>query len=303
MPLILKCNYAVFQWRLYDVVDLDLPEVGATGTFLIVGYSFIDISDGGGIDLTLVPHLASDYAWDYATMERLVPTVAKPNFEYAAPAATGLTRAVGTFFYSGSDQVDRLIYWSWNEPDWAILSHYELQVREDVGAWVTYQVSEPTWTTEASPDFSYQARFRNVGLNGKKSGWSAISSVSVFRDTTAPGNPTGMSVASGTAHTVNWTNPTDNNFSRMRVIVAGDVVATVAGRPGSRGSATFAAAAGTVYSLQSESVDGALGSVVTAGTGTTNASQAVSTQIGGAITPINTSISDLDDRVTALESA
>lgn len=303
VPLILKCNYAVFQWRLYDVVDLDLPEVGATGSFLIVGYSFVDISDGGGIDLTLVPHLSSDYAWDHTTMERLVPAVAKPNFDYPAPAATGLGRATGVFFYNGSDQVDRLIYWFWNEPDWAILSHYELQVREGSGDWVTYQVSETKWTTESSPDLTYQARFRNVGLNGKKSGWSSISSVDVYRDTTAPGNPTAMSVASGTAHTVNWTNPTSSNFSRMRVIVGGDVVATVAGRPGSRGSATFAAAAGTVYQLQSESVDGALGSVVTAGTGTTNASQAVSTQIGGAITPINSSISDLDDRVTALESA
>jgi hypothetical protein len=228
-----------------------------------------------------------------------VPTVSRPNFEYPAPAATGLSRATGVFFYNGSDQVDRLIYWFWNEPDWAILSHYELQVREGAGDWVTYQVSETKWTTDSSPDFTYQARFRNVGLNGKKSGWSSISSVDVYRDTTAPGNPTAMSVASGASHTVSWTNPTSSNFSRMRVIVGGNVVNVVPGRPGSRGSATFSAPAGTVYQLQSESVDGAAGSIVTAGTGTTD----TSSLIGSAITPINSSISDLDDRVSALESA
>jgi hypothetical protein len=168
-PLILQCNYAAFQWRLYDVVQLNLPEVGAVGSFLIVGYAW---PEDGGIDLTLVPHLASDYAWAPASMERLVEDVPRPNWDYPAPSLSGFTSAVELLTY-GDGQVQRFITGFWDEPDWAIISHYEFQIQEEAEPWRTTQAAETSWKFESSPDKTYLIRVRVVGLNGKKGPWTS----------------------------------------------------------------------------------------------------------------------------------
>jgi hypothetical protein len=307
VPTILRCNFAALQWAPYDVVDLDLPQIGAEGPFLITKIDYIDMADGGGIDLTLVPHLGSDYAWDAATMERVVETVVAPNMEFTPPTTTITSALVQNLYYDGSDQVDRLITWLWTEPDWAILSYYELQIKKGTEDWVTYQVAEPKWVMDASPSFAYYARVRNVGLNGKKSAWSNTFTVSVLKDTTtAAGTASSITVTSAANHVISWTNPTDSNFSRMRLLqVDGpglgspNVISTSPGRPGSRQSIPTAFPAGTHYALQSETVDGALGTIVYAGEGTTDAT----TLIGDEIAPINNQIADLSDRVDTLEGA
>jgi hypothetical protein len=154
---------------LYDVVQLNLPEVGAVGSFLIVGYAW---PEDGGIDLTLVPHLASDYAWAPASMERLVEDVPRPNWDYPAPGLSGFTRAVELLTY-GDGQVQRFITGLWDEPDWAIISHYEFQIQEEAEPWRTTQAAETSWKFESSPDKTYLIRVRVVGLNGKKGPWTS----------------------------------------------------------------------------------------------------------------------------------
>lgn len=176
-PLILRCNYAAFTWRLYDVVDLDLPEVGAEGSFLITGYKYADIADGGGIDLTLVPHLASDYAWDPLTMERMVEDVPTPNWDYPAPSIDSTSYGVQEFSYGGSEQVDRYVVIMWEAPDWAIVSHYEVQSKKGTDEWQTFETIDLQWTFEALPDFSYSFRVRVVGLNDKKGPWADVLSI------------------------------------------------------------------------------------------------------------------------------
>lgn len=297
-PLILRCNYAVFQWRLYDVVSLSLPEVGAVGDFLIVGYSFADLEEGGGIDLTLVPHLASDYAWDAATMEQLVPTVARPNFSYPAPTVTGLLLTSSTLFYNGSDQVDRFMTANWDEPDWAITNYYEVQIKKDADDWVSHQVSETKYRAAVSPDSAYAVRVRVVGLNGKKGPWSTEQTLAVFRDTSAPGAPTNYSVGGNYGHEVRWTAPTSSNYALMRVYTVADAglggstqVAAVPGRPGSRGSVTMARPPGTHYAIAPESVDGVVGALVYVGQGLTDPG-----------TYIQPELDALDDRITAIET-
>lgn len=303
VPTILQCNYAAFQWRLFDVVDLNLPEVGAVGDYLITGYKFADIADGGGIDLTLVPHLASDYAWDHTTQEQLVEEVIAPNMEFPVPDIAGLSHAIGTSFYDGSDQVDRVVYVSWDDmlPDWAILAYYDVEIKQGTGEWQSYQAAEPAWNFEASPDLSYSYRVRAVGLNDKKGSW-ATGSVSVYRDTSPPDGPTDYGVDGETLARVYWTAPDSSNYAQMRVYTVassglGSPVLrdTVAGRPGLPGSAAFAYPAGTHYAIQPESVDGALGTMVYAGAGINNA-------LTLAVDDLETQISDLDTRVTDLES-
>lgn len=297
-PLILRCNFAAFTWRLYDVVTVALPEMGAEGAFLITGYKYADIADGGGIDLTLVPHLASDFAWDPTTMETLVESVPTPNWDYPAPDVEWIGLSVRTDFYSGSDQVDRVITARWIAPDWVITSHYELQVKRDDEDWVTYQVSETRWAVDASPESEYAFRVRVVGINGKVGDWSSTLTETVYRDTSAPGSPTGISVGGDYGHTVSWYAPTSSNFALMRIYTVtgpglggANEIGSVAGRPGSRGYATFLNPAGTHYAIAPESVDGVVGSLVYAGEGSTDAGTYVQPQIDA-----------LDARVTDLES-
>ncbi len=307
VPMVLRCNYAALQWAPYDVVDVSIPEVGADGSFLITKMDYIDPSEGGGLDLTLVPHLASDYAWDHTTQEKIVETVEAPNMDFPIPGITGLSQLVGTAFYNGSDQVDRTVTFLWDDllPSWAILAYYEVQVKEGAGEWTTYQAAEPRWVISASPDLTYEFRVRPVGLNDKYGAWVS-SSVSVYRDTSTAGSASGISVTSGAGHTIAWTNPSDDNFSRMRLLtVSGaglgspNVIATLPGRPGTPQSVTTAYPAGTHYALQSETVDGAAGTIVYAGEGTTDTSALLAEQLD----PINTTLTDLEDRVVTLESA
>ena len=308
VPMVLRCNYAALQWAPYDVVDVAIPEVGADGSFLITKMDYIDPSEGGGLDLTLVPHLASDFDWDHTTQEKIVETVEAPNMDFPVPAATGMSVLfIETRFFNGSDQVQRIVTFGWDEPDWAMLSYYELQIKEGTGDWVTYQVAETKWSIDASPDFTYSARFRNVGLDDRTSDWSGTASVLVEKDTTTTaGSALDISVMSQAVHIIAWTSPTDDSFAGMRLYTVSGAglgspvwVDTKAAKPGDRQYFISARPAGTHYALQSVTVDGAEGSLVYAGEGTTDTDQL----IADAIDPLNGTLTDLETRVTDLESA
>lgn len=256
VPLQLPCNWAAIQWQLYDVVTLDLPQVGASGTWLITSYL---LAEGGGVDLTLVPHLSSDFAWNPATDEKLVPTVVRPSFNSEPLAPAGLVVVGSALIESGSGEVSSSGYGlraTWTASSDYYLRHYEVQFKRSVDAdWTSENAgTQARWERVLSTGVQYDLRVRIVREDGTAGPWATETNIEVSGDTTPPGVPTGLSVTGTTTHTIGWTNPTSLDVMRARVYASATndpataaEVAEVFGLPATAYTATHTPASVPAY--------------------------------------------------------
>lgn len=219
VPLTLPCNWSAIQWQLYDVVTLDLPQVGAAGTWLITGYT---LAESGGVDLTLVPHRAEDFAWTPATDEKTVPTVVAPSFNSVPLVVNGLLVVGSALVETGSGENTTASYGlraTWTASSDYYLRHYYVQYKPSAsGTWLdggTY--GQPSWERVVSTGVEYDVRVRQVREDSSTSAWATETNILVSGDTTPPGVPTGLSVTGTTTHTIGWTNPTSLDVMRARV--------------------------------------------------------------------------------------
>ena len=231
VPLILPCNWAAMAWRLYDTIAVDLPELGITddATWLITGYTFVE---GGGIDITCVPHSADVYTWTAATDEQLVPDLVRPSFNSLPPAITGLS-TTGQAIDAGQEYQRLSLSASWTAVAWARLTNYEVQWKAAADStWDrTATVTAPYWETSAvRRGVTYDVRVRVIGAGGEVGDWASTAG-SVANDTTAPDAPSGAAVDSPGLHVITWTNPVQADFRATLVYADGGLIATVPGRP------------------------------------------------------------------------
>lgn len=216
VPLSLQCNWAAFQWKLYDTITLDLPEADAVGVYRIDAY---DLPDSGGVDLVLTPHNAEQFAWVPSTMETVVETVVRPDFNSTPPAVTGLVVATTTVY----DVVDdRSVYGlgaTWNASADVQLRHFETQYKPSLaGNWIDGgATTTPNWERALSPDIEYDFRVRHVRKNDTFGDWATVTNTTVNGDQDPPGDPTDLSVTGTTTHTVGWKNPSSLDVMRARV--------------------------------------------------------------------------------------
>jgi hypothetical protein len=220
VPLVLPCNFAVFQWQEWDTLTVDLPEVGAQGVYLITNYAYQLAEDGGGIDLTLVPHLASDFDWDPAEHEKIVQPVVRPAFNSAPAGVTGLV-VVGSELYSDPAGAFWGLRATWNASSDAFFRHYEIQYKPTAeSVWLGGNaIAVASWDSPLSVGVEYDFRVRVVRTDETFSPWATETSVLVSGDTTPPGVPTDLSVTGTTSHTVHWRNPVDVDVMRGKVYV------------------------------------------------------------------------------------
>ena len=266
VPLLLPCNWAAMQWQLYDVVTLALPQVGASGTWLITSYVY---AEGGGVDLTLVPHLASDYAWDPATHEQVVTPVVRPNFNSEPVAVTGLTVVGSALIETSGETTAYGLRATWDASTDVYLDSYQVQYKLSAEADTAWKdggsaagfllyVGATTWEKIVSTDREYDVRVRIKREDGTVGPWATETNITVSGDTTAPGVPTGLSVSGTLAvegmHTVAWTNPTSLDVMRARVYAStssspgsATEVAEVFGLPSTAYSATHTPASTPRY--------------------------------------------------------
>ena len=201
VPLALQCNYAAFQWRLWDTVTVDIPQIGASGVFLITGYSF---GSEGGIDLVLVPHLSTDFNWTVSD-ETIPPEVTVPDFNKTPPVVTGLV-ATGTSTDIGENGVLTGLTATWTATDWYQFKHYEVQYRlsavttyptwtesthvwdadawstgtaQSASDWIGVTVTTPSWETYGSilPASYYDVRVRAISTNDTAGDWATVTNI------------------------------------------------------------------------------------------------------------------------------
>lgn len=223
VPLVLQCNWAAIQWQLYDVLTVNLPQVGASGAWLITGYT---LSADGGVDLTLVPHLAEDYAWNPVTDEKLVPVVTRPNFNSLPGPVTGLVVVGSALINSGSEDSPIYTYGlraTWTNDFDYYRREYQVEFKRSSDAdWVGAGVDSVTdtggsWDRVVSTGFEYDVRVRIKREDGTVGPWATETNILVSGDTTPPGPPTALSVTGTTTYTIGWTNPNSLDVMRARV--------------------------------------------------------------------------------------
>jgi hypothetical protein len=255
VPLQLQCNWAAFEWQVFDVINVNLPEIGAVGTYLCVSYAY---PEGGGIDLTLVPHNAADFAWEPATMEQLVPVVVRPDFNSTPPAVAGL--AVGPVSMSGPDDGSGSgavfgLSASWTATEDARLDHYEVQYKRNAAAdWLVDRADGTYWARLLREGYYYDVRVRIVRGDGTTGPWAEVLNTLLNGDITPPGPPTALSVTGTGTHTIGWTNPITLDVMRARVYASatndpatGVQVAEVFGLPATAYTATHTPAGVPTY--------------------------------------------------------
>lgn len=221
VPLVLECNWAAFAWRLYDTVQVNLPEVGADGIYLIGGYTF---PEGGGINLSLVPQPAEDFVWVPEVHEEMVPVVVRPDFNSTPPAVTGLA-AVGTA--DGGTGIGGITV-TWDATPDVFFDHYDIEIKDvlesDWGAaptgpwadrlrWVTNRYVY----TDIPPGDEYEIRVRVERTDGTYGPWVTTDPVLVEGDEEAPPDPTSLSVTGSGTLTIAWTTPDTSDFRRSNV--------------------------------------------------------------------------------------
>jgi hypothetical protein len=219
VPLTVRCNLAAFQWQLYDTITVNLPDISASGTYLITSYTF---AQGGGIDMVLVPHLAADFEWSTAN-EVLVPDLVIPNFNRTPPPVLGLVVTGGQL--NSDDQPVPILFATWTATVFAQIKHYEIQYKlSSDSAWSNSSTATTeSWSSPVSSGFEYDFRVRIVGQNDTYGSWASEVNIQVNADQTPPGVPTGLNVTHQGVGVHNdrieWTTPTDLDFSRSRVYV------------------------------------------------------------------------------------
>ena len=220
VPLVLRCNYAALLWQQLDVVTVNLPLIGVSGDYLIEEYTY---AADGGIVLSMVPHVASDYAWTAATDEKLVPEVLRPSFN-STPAPPTNLQVSGAFSTDGGsmDYARPSLAASWVAGADSLRKHFELQWGPAGSYTGTHIETAQTWRTfSVAVDQAYDVRVRAVRLDDTTSDWVEVTNTTVENDTTPPGPPTSLSVTAGVVggapNTINWTTPGDFDLLRSRV--------------------------------------------------------------------------------------
>lgn len=279
VPLVLNCNWAPIEWRLWDTVTVDMPEINVAGrTFCITEYTFVQ---GGGIDLTLVPDDAAFYAWDAATDELAVKDAPVPNFNSTPPAVTGLV-VIGTAINTETDAYRTALQAGWDATTDPFFDHYEVQIKDSTEP--SYEVpidsanvSLPTYTSPSAivAGLEYDFRVRVVRGDGSVSEWTEVENTLVQGDTTPPMPPTDLSVTGTGALTIRWRTPANADFRKSSVYrnssnttVGAMLLQTVVGLPDTVASIGHTVTATTYYWVSALDASGNESELVPAGSGT-----------------------------------
>ncbi len=277
-PLMLRCNWSALQWRLWDVVTIDLPEINETGrTFCIVEYTF---AQGGGIDLTLTPDEASHYAWAASIDEVIVKDVPVPDFNKTPPPIDGLVTYGSTYGGSGEDGTTvPALGASWTKTLDVFKEHYEVQYKSVFDDWedafggtsTTHSYS----TTSVVPGEEYDIRVRVVRADGTYGPWAEHLATLVTGDETAPLPPTALSVTGTGTVTIHWTTPAGRDFRKSNIYtnstassIGATLLDTVTGNVSTASSKSHTPGVLTYYYVSAQDATGNESELTYAGSGT-----------------------------------
>lgn len=223
----LNCNWAVLSVRLWDVVELNIPEIFQVGTtFRVTEFSF---AEGGGIDLTLSSEMPQFYDWNYQTDEKLIDEPKKPVSDNGKP------NIINNLTISGEpNQQNQLqISATWEQVNDSEKLLYEVVVQRSSKTSTKFKQVFQTSTfeprchyilTESDLNYLYQVKVRVITNHFRKSDWVVSDSVLPTKSVAkAPEQPTNVSViVSDDVAEITWKTPANLDYDRSNVYVSSE---------------------------------------------------------------------------------
>ncbi|ASU16491.1 phage tail protein [Actinobacillus pleuropneumoniae] len=212
----LNCNWAALSIRLWDVVELNIPEIFQVGTtFRVTEFSF---AEGGGIDLTLSSERPEFYYWDHNEDEKLIEPTKKPISDDGKP------EPVKNLVISGEPKYSKpYLSIKWEKPEnERITYYYKVIVERRNKNSTSYQTFRSFKTTETelsqelnSEDVPYLYRVKVSKYLGFYSSDQITSDlVEIKTISTPPEPPTYISVSNNAGEAVlRWRAPTNHDFN------------------------------------------------------------------------------------------
>ena len=217
------CTSEALNIAVGDIVTIEHDSLGWTGEavqeFRVMG---MVLDDSGEVDLTLQQYDSSIYPWVEQSEAADNPETTLPDPFFTAPVTNPTSTGQAVIQDDGT-----VVYFydlEWDEPDDALVEYYLIDVNKTVGGVET--VAAETLQTQnlsfrymvSDTSIDYGFTIKAVNGAGTRSEPIEITAVEVVTDTTPPGQPTDTSVQ-GTFKQIilEWTNPTDNDFSYIEI--------------------------------------------------------------------------------------
>ncbi|WHP46361.1 phage tail protein [Mannheimia bovis] len=215
----LNCNWAALPIRLWDVVELNIPEIFQVGTtFRVTEFSF---AEGGGIDLTLSSERPEFYYWDYQADEKIIEETKKPVSDDGKPDV------IKNLIISGEPNLYKSqLSASWDKVDDDGVSYSVVVEKRDKNTTEYMSVREfRTFDTafhheldEVDLGFLYRVKVRAFNSMLKKSDWVISDTISIKAIAIPPDPPSYLSVSKeNKSVTLRWKAP--QNIDHLHNII------------------------------------------------------------------------------------
>lgn len=211
----LNCNWAALPIRLWDVVELNIPEIFQVGTtFRVTEFSF---AEGGGIDLTLSSERPDFYYWNHHSDEKIIESTKRPISDNGKPDSVANLEVSG----EPNDSTPHLsARWT---PSINRDINYKVQVeRRDRNTskyklFREFRTYEPYFKHELSTkdaQFLYRVKVRAVTFFFTKSEWTISDTIEIKTVSAPPALPSYLSVSNQNKDAVlRWKSPDNIDFS------------------------------------------------------------------------------------------
>lgn len=217
----IPCNLSALRFKIGDNINVTNARLGYLNkVFEVVGYS-LDFTSEGQIVVNVEAIETASSIWDWTTSDEEVYLGAGEVDIYdgmTAAAPTNLS-VTGDSFLNSDGTFNAEFNVAWTDADDAFTDHYvvEWKLSSASNYYSMTTKSSPAVITSLQNGQTYNVRVKAINEIGVSSAYVA-SSPTAATDTTAPSVPTSVS-ATGQfeAVSVNWTNPTQSDFSHVDV--------------------------------------------------------------------------------------
>jgi hypothetical protein len=278
----LPCNLAALKFKAGDNIQVTYAKMGySSKVFEVQNYSIkLDKSGQIIVDVEAIETASAIYDWNTSDEEDFLAAgeIDLYNGSVAEPP-TSLSLAKSTTINDDGTAIENIVA-TWTASADVFVDKYEVEWSTDNTVFTGVVTDGTRFTIEnVIAAQTYYVRVRGVNNLGVKSTY-ATANITASGDTTAPAVPTGLTATPSYQQIrLNWTNPSDNDFSHVEIQrrEAGDTFASIASVSGGRGEAAEFVSAGlddeTEYFHRIRSVDysGNTSAYVTAVSATTEA--------------------------------
>ena len=217
----IPCNLSALRFKIGDNINVTNARLGYSNkVFEVVGYE-IDFTTDGRIVVNVDAIETASSIWDWTSSDEEVYLGAGEVDIYdglTAAAPTNLS-VTGDSFLNSDGTFNAEFNVAWTDADDAFTDHYvvEWKLSSASNYYSMTTKSSPAVITSLQNGQTYNVRVKAINEIGVSSAYVA-SSPTAATDTTAPSVPTSVS-ATGQfeAVSVNWTNPTQSDFSHVDV--------------------------------------------------------------------------------------